>query len=85
MQEFSNSTESPLELKIYLYKNRKILFDSFSAKIGNLIEVSSKIIKKEKAENKYSDNISSGNAAIFVKEDENRIIINMGNIPLKKK
>ena len=85
LQEFSNSTDSPLELRIYLYKNRKMLFDSFSAKIGKSIEVSSKVIKKEKAENKYTDSIASGNAAIFATEDEKRIIINMGNIPPKEK
>ena len=54
--------------------------------IGNNIEVKSKVIKKEKSEVKYADNIASGNAAIFVCQDpenENRIIINMGNIPPK--
>ena len=46
--------------------------------------VKSKVIKKEKAEQKYTDSIASGNAAIFVCEDpdnEDRIIVNMGNIP----
>ena len=88
LQEFTNSTEKPMELRIYLYKKKDILFDSFSAKIGDSIEVKSKIIKKEKAEIKYEDSISSGNAAIFASEDptdENRLIINMGNIPPKEK
>ena len=85
-QKFSNPTDKPLELKIYIIKNDKLLFSSFNCKIGNNIEVKSKVIKKEKAEIKYTDSISSGNAAIFVSqdpEDENRIIINMGNIPPK--
>ena len=88
LQEFTNSSSNPIELKIYLYKKKDILFDSFSAKIGDSIEVKSRIIKKEKAEIKYEDSISSGNAAIFVGEDpinENRLIINMGNIPPKEK
>ena len=88
LQEFTNSSSNPIELKIYLYKKKDILFDSFSAKIGDSIEVKSRIIKKEKAEIKYEDSISSGNAAIFVSEDptdENRLIINMGNIPPKEK
>ena len=85
-QKFSNPTDKPLELKIYIIKNDKLLFSSFNCKIGENIEVKSKVIKKEKAEIKYTDSISSGNAAIFVSqdpEDENRIIINMGNIPPK--
>ena len=85
-QKFSNPTDKPLELKIYIIKNDKLLFSSFNCKIGNNIEVKSKVIKKEKAEIKYTDSISSGNAAIFVSQDpenENRIIINMGNIPPK--
>ena len=87
IQEFINENDFPLELKIYIYKNKDIIFDSFTAKIGDSIEVKSKIIKKEKAEVKYTDSIASGNAAIFVNEDpnENRLIINMGNIPPREK
>ena len=85
-QKFSNPTDNPLELKIYIIKNDKLLFTSFTCKIGDIIEVKSKVIKKEKAEIKYTHSIASGNAAIFVSqdpEDENKIIINMGNIPPK--
>ena len=77
----------PLELKIYLNKSCGCLFSSFSAKIGDSILVQSKVIKKEKAEIKYTDSISEGNSAIFVSNDpdnENRIIINLGNIPPKE-
>ena len=44
------------------------------------------MIKKSKAEEKYTDSISSGNAAIFVTYDSywDRVIINMGNIPPKE-
>ena len=86
-QKIKNDSENPLELKIYIYKKANCIFSSFSAKIGDSITVKSKIIKKEKAEQKYTDSISSGNAAIFVSDDpsnENRIIINMGNIPPKE-
>ena len=85
-QKFTNTTDNPLELKIYIIKNDKLLFTSFKCKIGENIEVKSKVIKKEKAEVKYTDSIASGNAAIFVCQDpenENRTIINMGNIPPK--
>ena len=83
-QKFKNLSNDPLELKIYVFKNDNLIFSSFHAKIGDSITVKSKVIKKEKAEYKYSDSISSGNAAIFVYEDpfdDKKIIINMGNIP----
>jgi hypothetical protein len=86
-QKIENNSENPIELKIYVYKNESCIFSSFSAKIGDSILVKSKVIKKEKAKEKYTDAISSGNSAIFVSDDpsnENRIIINMGNIPAKE-
>ena len=86
-QRLKNETENPLELQIYVNKNINCIFSSFSAKIGDSIEVKSKVIQKSKAEEKYSDSIASGNAAIFVSDDpynSHRIIINMGNIPPKQ-
>ena len=86
-QKLENDSENPLELKIYVYKKENCIFSSFSAKIGDSITVKSKVIEKEKGEEKYSDSVSSGNAAIFVSNDptnDNRIIINMGNIPPKQ-
>ena len=86
-QKIENNSENPIELKIYVYKKESCIFSSFSAKIGDSFLVKSKVIKKEKAKEKYSDAISSGNAAIFVCDDplnENRIIIKMGNIPSKE-
>ena len=83
-QKFKNKSNDPIELKIYIYKDDNLIFLSFKAKIGDSITTKSKVIKKEKAEIKYSDSISSGNAAIFVAEDsldDQRLIINMGNIP----
>ena len=83
-QKFKNKSNDPIELKIYIYKDDNLIFSSFKAKIGDSIIAKSKVIKKEKAEIKYCDSISSGNAAIFIAEDpldEQRLIINMGNIP----
>ena len=83
-QKFTNSSNTPLELQIYMLKQKRVIFSSFNCKIGDSIIVKSKVIKKEKSEEKYEDAISSGNAAIFVRclpNDENKIIINMGNIP----
>jgi len=86
-QKFINESENPVELKIYIYNDNRLLFSSFSAKIGDSITVKSKVIKKEKAEEKYTDSISSGNSAVFVTKDPNsfdRMIVNMGNIPPKQ-
>ena len=85
-QKFKNPLKNPLELQIYILKKENVIFSSFNCKIGDSIKVKSKVIKKEKAEQKYTDAISSGNAAIFVTHapnDENKIIIHMGNIPPK--
>ena len=86
-QKMKNESDYPLELKIYVFKNKNYIFSSFKAKIGDLVEVESQIIKTDKAEEKYTDIISSGGAAIFVRIDpfdENKIIIHMGNIPPKE-
>ena len=86
-QKIKNEYDQPLELKIYVYKKKNCLFSSFNAKIGDLVTVKSKVIKKEKAEIKYTDSIAEGNAAIFMSDDpnnENRIVINIGNIPSKE-
>jgi len=42
-------------------------------------------MKQEKTKEKYIDSIASGNAAIFVVNDQekNMIVINMGNLPPK--
>ena len=86
-QRFKNDDETPLELRVFINKKKDIIFSSFSAKIGDSITVKSKVIEKEEAIEKYTDSISSGNAAIFVAEhplNEDIIIINMGNIPPKQ-
>ena len=57
-QKIRNETENPLEIQIHFDQKEKSLFTSFSAKIGDLIQVKSKIIKLKKAEEKYTDNIS---------------------------
>ena len=87
-QKIINETKNPIEIEIFIQKNiDKMLFSSFNAKIGNSMVAKSKVIKTEKAEEKYSDSISSGNAAIYTaidKYDKNKIIVHIGNIPPKK-
>ena len=83
-QKFLNSKENPLELKIIGNKTKEnFIFLSFTCQIGDSIKVKSKIIKKEKAEEKYTDTISSGNSAIYVTYENNNIVLNLGNIPPK--
>ena len=83
-----NNSSAPIELEISIYKFLDgILFSSFDAQIGDSIKFKSKVIKTEKAEEKYSDSISSGNAAIYTtidKNDKNIIIVHIGNIPPKE-
>ena len=62
-QTLKNESENPLELQIYVYKIKSRIFSSFLAKIGDSIEVKSKVIKTKRAEEKYTDSISSGNAS----------------------
>ena len=56
-QKIFNDTDSPVEIEIYIQKHLyKMIFCSFYAKVGNSIEIKSKIIKTEKAKEEYTDN-----------------------------
>ena len=87
-QEFRNNLKRPIELEVSIFNgNSDLIFSSFTAQIGDSKIVKSKIIKDEKAEEKYSDAISEGNAAIFAKKclNGNKYIIHFGNIPSNEK
>ena len=87
-QKIRNETNNPIELEIFIYKYLdNIMFSSFYAKVGNSLEARSKVIKIEKAEEKYNDSISSGNTSIYTelnKYDKNKIIVHIGNLPPKE-
>ena len=87
--EFVNDTDNPIELKCYLNKNYyRSIFSSFNAQIGESIKVRSKVLKEDKAEEKYTDAISKGSVAIFTTvdpENEDLVIVHIGNIPPKEK
>ena len=88
IQEFKNNLKKPIELKVSIANNiPDLLFVSFTAKIGDSKVVKSKIIKDEKAGEKYTDAISEGNAAIYAKKCSkgNKYIIHFGNIPSNEK
>ena len=83
-----NNSDKPIELEVYIDRySDKNIFSSFEAQIGASKKVKSKIIKEEKAEEKYTDSVASGNAAIYTiidKDDKNLIIVHIGNIPPKE-
>ena len=82
-----NDGEKPIELEVLIDKNIKNnIFSSFEAQIGNSIRAKSKVIKTEKAEEKFTDTIASGNAAIYTTTDKDNknIIVHIGNIPPKE-
>ena len=87
-QKIFNSTEDPIELEISIKKYlNNIIFSSFYAQVGKNTIVKSKVIKEEKAEEKYTDSISSGNVGIYTaldKYNKNNIIVHIGNIPPKE-
>ena len=84
-QKFSNNSQNSIELKIDIYKIPTQIFSSFKVKIGESKIITSKVMKKEKAEQKYTDSISSGNSAICVNEESEKYVINIRNIPSKEK
>ena len=83
-----NNSNKPIELEVFIDKYLdNNMFSSFEAQIGKSTKAKSKVIKAEKAEEKYTDTISSGNAAIYTtidKYDKNKIIVHIGNIPPKE-
>ena len=87
-QKIFNETKEPIEIEIFINKYlNKIIFSSFYAQVGNSLIAKSKVIKEEKAEEKYTDSISSGNVGIYTsidKYDKNKIIVHIGNIPPKE-
>jgi hypothetical protein len=85
-QYFINSLENPIELIISFPIKEEINLNKFIVQIGEKI-VTSKVMKKEIAEEKYDDSISSGNTG-FLGEYDNEMksySINLGNINPKEK
>ena len=85
-QFFSNPLDSPIELSITFPILKEISLSKFTVTIGEKIIVS-KVLTKEKAEEKYNDSISSGNTGIIstYKESLNYYLVNIGNILSKQK
>ena len=85
-QFFTNKLENPIELIILFPIIEKLSLSKFSIRIDDK-EIISKIISKEKAEEKYNDSISSGNMGFISRyeEDNKSYSVNIGNLQPNKR
>ena len=84
-QYFTNELENPIELKILFIINKKLSISKFIVSMDEK-NIISKVMSKEKAEEKYVDTIASGNVGFKSSyEDENKSYsVNIGNLAPKK-
>ena len=84
-QSFTNELEKPIELYVTFPLNQKLTLMNFVVSIDDKIIIS-KVMSKEKAEEKYNDAIASGNVGFIssYKDNYNSYSVNIGNIEPKK-
>ena len=81
-QYYKNNNDRPVELSIIYPLKKEIIFRKFTINVNGKKSYS-KIFEKEKAEEKYSDAMASGNIGIFAKykeKESNSYSINIGNV-----
>ena len=79
-QTYRNITNTSLEIKIKLPKTKNELV-KFTAKINEEKLFQSKVLDIEKAKEKYTDAISSGNTGLIAyQSDDDFTVINIGNL-----
>ena len=85
-QSFTNTLSNSIELKISFPLKQEIQLTRFVITIGNKTIIS-KVLPKEKAEEKYTDAIASGNTGILSTMDKTgkSYIINVGNVLPKER
>ena len=85
-QYFTNTLEEAIELTILFPIKDEISLSKFVVAIGDKI-VLSKVMPKEKAEEKYNDVIASGNVGVISKyeEESKAYSVNIGNLKPKEK
>ena len=86
IQYYKNTLKSSIELSIKLPILKNCQINKFIMTMDNKVVIS-KVLEKEKAMNKYTDSISSGNFAFVSNYDENDTnyySICLGNIPKSK-
>ena len=86
IQIFTNTLSKSIELTISFPLKTEIQLTKFLITIGNKTIIS-KVLPKEKAEEKYTDAIASGNTGLLSTMDESgkNYIINVGNVLPKEK
>ena len=82
---YINKTDNPIELIIEIPMRSELIFDSFIAKIKDEI-IKSKIVEKEKAEEKYNDAMAKGNTGLLTSYnlEEKFYSVKIGNLPSKE-
>ena len=85
IQYFTNPLEESIELTIFFPIKEEISLSKFVVSIGDQI-VLSKVMAKEKAEEKYNDAIASGNVGFISKyeESDKTYSVNIGNLKPKQ-
>ena len=86
IQEFQNPYKDAIELEILFPIHKSINLSKFEISMKEK-KIVSKIMPKEKAEEKYSDTIARGNTGIKgqYSEDMKSYCVNIGNINSKEK
>ena len=80
---FENTTKNPIELLVLIPEISNCVLTRFEMTLDKK-KVVSKILEKEKAKNKYSDAIASGNMGLVSYEKNKEINVSLGNIPIGK-
>ena len=86
IQEFRNSYEDSIELEIIFPINKDINLSKFEISM-NEKKIVSRIMQKEKAEEKYTDTIAKGNTGFLgqYSNDMKSYCVNIGNLNSKEK
>ena len=84
-QYFTNPLDKSIELKISFPINENLTLSKFEVSIDDK-KIKSKVMPKEKAEEKYSDSIASGNVGFISRyeEDNKAYSVNIGNLKAKQ-
>jgi hypothetical protein len=85
IQYFINKLEKAIELKITFPLKPEIQLTKFEIALGDKTVIS-KVLDKEKAQEKYTDAIASGNTGLLASFDENYSFytVNVGNVAPKE-
>ena len=80
VQYYKNFSKSPIELKLKFPYSSSVQFSKFTLEMKNK-KIISKVLDKEKAEEKYTDAIAQGNTGVISSIKGKYINVNIGNIP----